>query len=265
MIKEEAPPPLPGGGVVGGVPGRNSGGQAGGVIGSIIKRYFQTFRTIHSCNRWCPSGSALAGDNQLVCCCAKWNILPSYRQSGPDSRGCCAEAVTTGTAASRICSWSADIRCWYRRHPAVKQWRYKPYLLNGQPVEVETTITVYFHAHIVREWRITAFMEPRNERSKFYGERTCIPRFCLVDFRPNGLAKCDSAPNAIHFSEAEEFGGLAGRWTPENCCCLHTRPTSFTTTFRGSSTQREVPYTDLEVEVDGTFEKTGWSAPSAKL
>ena len=28
---------------------------------------------------------------------------------------------------------------------AVKQWRYKPYILNGQPVEVETTVTVNFH------------------------------------------------------------------------------------------------------------------------
>jgi periplasmic protein TonB len=27
---------------------------------------------------------------------------------------------------------------------AVKQWRYKPYLLNNEPVEVETTITVNF-------------------------------------------------------------------------------------------------------------------------
>jgi len=27
---------------------------------------------------------------------------------------------------------------------AVREWRYKPYLLNGQPVEVETTITVIF-------------------------------------------------------------------------------------------------------------------------
>ncbi len=27
---------------------------------------------------------------------------------------------------------------------AVKQWRYKPYLLNGDPVEVETTINVDF-------------------------------------------------------------------------------------------------------------------------
>jgi protein TonB len=27
---------------------------------------------------------------------------------------------------------------------AVRQWRYKPYLLNGEPVEVETTIEVEF-------------------------------------------------------------------------------------------------------------------------
>jgi protein TonB len=28
---------------------------------------------------------------------------------------------------------------------AVKQWRYKPYILNGEPVEVETTIKIVFH------------------------------------------------------------------------------------------------------------------------
>jgi periplasmic protein TonB len=27
---------------------------------------------------------------------------------------------------------------------AVKQWRYKPYILNGEPVEVETQVTVNF-------------------------------------------------------------------------------------------------------------------------
>ena len=27
---------------------------------------------------------------------------------------------------------------------AVKMWRYKPYVLNGQPVEVETTVNVIF-------------------------------------------------------------------------------------------------------------------------
>ncbi|HSK44162.1 MAG TPA: energy transducer TonB [Candidatus Binatia bacterium] len=28
---------------------------------------------------------------------------------------------------------------------AVKKWRYRPYILNGEPVEVETTIKIQFH------------------------------------------------------------------------------------------------------------------------
>jgi len=28
---------------------------------------------------------------------------------------------------------------------AVKQWRYRPFLLKGEPVEIETTITIKFH------------------------------------------------------------------------------------------------------------------------
>jgi len=28
---------------------------------------------------------------------------------------------------------------------AVRQWKYKPYILNGEPVEVETQVTVKFH------------------------------------------------------------------------------------------------------------------------
>jgi len=27
---------------------------------------------------------------------------------------------------------------------AIRQWRYRPYILNGEPVEVETQITVNF-------------------------------------------------------------------------------------------------------------------------
>jgi protein TonB len=27
---------------------------------------------------------------------------------------------------------------------AVKQWRYRPYILNGEPVEVDTQVTVNF-------------------------------------------------------------------------------------------------------------------------
>jgi protein TonB len=28
---------------------------------------------------------------------------------------------------------------------AVSQWRYRPFLLNGEPIEVETTVNVTFH------------------------------------------------------------------------------------------------------------------------
>lgn len=30
---------------------------------------------------------------------------------------------------------------------AVRQWRYRPTMLDGEPVEVETTITVVFQLH----------------------------------------------------------------------------------------------------------------------
>src|SRR3984893_9436027 len=31
-----------------------------------------------------------------------------------------------------------------------------------------------------------------------------------------GIAKSNSAPNAIHFTAPPQFGGLEGRWTPED-------------------------------------------------
>ena len=31
-----------------------------------------------------------------------------------------------------------------------------------------------------------------------------------------GLVKSDSAPNAIHFTTPPQFGGMEGRWSPED-------------------------------------------------
>lgn len=69
-----------------------------------------------------------------------------------------------------------------------------------------------------------------------------------------GLAKCESAPNAIHFSEAADLGGLDGRWTPEQLllCALAA---CFTTTFEAVARSAKFAYTDLEVEVEGTAQK----------
>jgi organic hydroperoxide reductase OsmC/OhrA len=69
-----------------------------------------------------------------------------------------------------------------------------------------------------------------------------------------GLAKCESSPNTIHFSEAAELGGLQGRWTPEQLllCALAS---CFTTTFHEVARAVKFEFTDLEVEVEGTVRR----------
>ncbi len=69
-----------------------------------------------------------------------------------------------------------------------------------------------------------------------------------------GLAKSDSAPNAIHFSAPPQFGGLEGRWTPEDLL-LAALASCFTTTFRAIAGYSKFEYTDLQVEVEGTVSK----------
>ena len=69
-----------------------------------------------------------------------------------------------------------------------------------------------------------------------------------------GLAKSDSAPNAIHFSAPPEFGGLEGRWTPEDLL-LAALASCFTTTFQAIAGNSKFEYTDLQVEVEGTVRK----------
>jgi organic hydroperoxide reductase OsmC/OhrA len=69
-----------------------------------------------------------------------------------------------------------------------------------------------------------------------------------------GLAKCDAAPNAIHFSEDPELGGLEGRWTPEQLL-LCSLAGSFTTTFQEVARSAKFDYTDLEVEVEATVRR----------
>jgi len=70
-----------------------------------------------------------------------------------------------------------------------------------------------------------------------------------------GLAKCESSPNTIHFSEAAELGGLQGRWTPEQLllCALAG---CFTTTFHDVARAAKFEYTDLEVEIEGSVRRS---------
>jgi len=70
-----------------------------------------------------------------------------------------------------------------------------------------------------------------------------------------GTAKSDSAPNSIHFTAPPEFGGLEGRWTPEDLL-LGAVASCFTTTFRVIAEYAKFEYSDLEVEAEGIVRKS---------
>jgi peroxiredoxin-like protein len=69
-----------------------------------------------------------------------------------------------------------------------------------------------------------------------------------------GLAKSDSAPNAIHFTAPPQFGGVYGRWSPEDLL-LCAVAGCYTTTFRALAEYSKFEYTDLEVEAQGVVRK----------
>lgn len=147
MIKEEeAPPPMPAsGGVVGGVPGGIPGGQMGGVIGSVIS----ATSSLASVPKFVP-----ATPQRIRISAGVTKGLLIQRIEPPYPTLARAARVQGDVVLSAVIDTNGHITNLQlvSGHPmlvpaaiaAVKQWRYKPYLLNGQPVEVETTITVIF-------------------------------------------------------------------------------------------------------------------------
>jgi len=70
-----------------------------------------------------------------------------------------------------------------------------------------------------------------------------------------GIVRSDQVPTALHFTAPVDFGGEAGRWTPEELL-LAALASCFTTTFHALAGYSQLPYIDLEVTVDGEIEKT---------
>jgi len=147
MIKEEeAPPPMPAtGGVVGGVPGGIPGGQLGGVIGGIVA----STSNLSAVPKLAPVTPQRVRISQGVTKgLLVHRVEPQYPTLAKSAR------VQGDVVLSAVISTNGDIENLQlvSGHPmlvpaaiaAVKQWKYQPYLLNGQPVEVETTITVIF-------------------------------------------------------------------------------------------------------------------------
>ncbi len=147
MIKEdEAPPPMAAtGGVVGGVPGGIPGGQLGGVIGGIVS----ATSNLSSVPKFVPVVPTRVRISQGVT-----RGLLIHKEEPVYPALARAARVQGDVVLSAVIDTNGQIQNLQlvSGHPmlvpaalaAVKQWRYKPYLLNGQPVEVETTITVIF-------------------------------------------------------------------------------------------------------------------------
>ena len=141
MIREdEAPPDLGAGGVPGGVPGGIPGGSVGGVIGGILNST-ATAPKIAVPVRVRVSQGVSTG--LLI-----KKVTPNYPQLAKQARiqGTVvlqAEISKEGTIQN-LQLISGHPMLAPAAIEAVKQWRYKPYLLNGEPVAVETQVVVNF-------------------------------------------------------------------------------------------------------------------------
>jgi len=143
MIKEEeAPPPvMSAAGVVGGVPGGVPGGQMGGVIGGIISSTPVAVPKVATPQRVRVSQGVSQG--LLV-----RKVQPAYpplaRQARIQGAVVLQAEISKDGAIENLRLISGHTMLAPSAIEAVKQWRYKPYFLNGEPVAVETQITVNF-------------------------------------------------------------------------------------------------------------------------
>jgi len=142
MIKEEeAPPPVMSSGVVGGVPGGVPGGQMGGVIGGIISSTPVAVPKVATPQRVRVSQGVTQG---LLIRRIQPTYPPLARQARIQGQVLLQAEISKDGTIENLRLISGHPMLAPSAIEAVKQWRYKPYILNGEPVEVETQITVNF-------------------------------------------------------------------------------------------------------------------------
>ena len=153
MIKEEdeAPPAVATtGGVIGGVPGGIPGGQLDGVIGGIISSSSSP-GAVPALSKPVPMVQRVRVSPGVIKGLLIYRVEPAYPPLAQQAR---IQGVVVLTAHIDKGGNVQSLQV-VSGHPllaraaidAVKQWRYKPFLLNGQPLEVETTVTVTFRVH----------------------------------------------------------------------------------------------------------------------
>jgi protein TonB len=143
MIKEdEAPPPeMSTGGVVGGVPGGIPGGQMGGVIGGIISSTTVAVPKVATPQRVRVSLGVSQG---LLIKKVQPNYPPLARQARIQGTVLLQAEISKDGTIENLRLINGHPMLAPAAIEAVKQWRYRPYMLNGEPVAVETQVQVNF-------------------------------------------------------------------------------------------------------------------------
>jgi protein TonB len=143
IIKEEEQPPDMGAGIAGGVPGGVAGGSMGGVIGGVIggagsggppppkptatrTRVGGAVQAAKLVNRVQPVYPPLARQTRIS------GTVKLHAIIGKDGN---VQKLEVESGHPLLVQAALD---------AVRQWRYQPTLLNGEPVEVDTEIDVIF-------------------------------------------------------------------------------------------------------------------------
>ena len=143
IIKEqELPPDMGAVGVVGGVPGGVPGGQAGGVLGGIIGGASSTPPP----PKETPKRIRVGGQVQTAKLINK--VQPVYpplaKQARIQGTVRLQAIIAKDGSVVELQVLSGHPLLQQAALDAVRQWRYQPTLLNGEPVEVVTTIDVIF-------------------------------------------------------------------------------------------------------------------------
>jgi len=142
MIKEDEAPPSSGvSGVVGGIAGGTAGGVPGGVLGSIMAATPTAVPKVATPQRVKVSQGVTAGLRIRM-------VQPSYPPLAKQARisGSVVLQAVIGKDGSieNLRAVSGHPMLIQSAIDAVRQWKYKPYFLNGEPVEVDTQVTVNF-------------------------------------------------------------------------------------------------------------------------
>jgi periplasmic protein TonB len=142
--EEELPPDVSAVGVVGGVPGGMPGGQAGGVLGGIIGGIGGGAPPPPP--KAAPQRVRVGGNVQQAKMVRM--IQPTYpaiaKQAHIQGTVILHAIIAKDGTVQELQLMGGPPLLVKAAMDAVRQWRYQPTLLNGDPVEVDTTISVIF-------------------------------------------------------------------------------------------------------------------------